>query len=383
MPIAVPPRRAGSPLRVAYILPGFGADEEDWCIPVFTNLVRSVALRAEVVVYPLHYPFRRGSYRAFGADIHGLSERKRRGFGRLMQWRELELHLKRLHRKAPFDLIHGFWATETGYLASGIARRLGIPSVVSLAGGEMARIEGMTYGAQKSPIHRRLVDLSLTRATAVTAGSGWLAGLAPERIGEKLTVLPFGVDTEMFAPAPPRSGTQLLAAASMIPLKDYPTLFQAITTVRRTIPGVELEVAGAGPEMERLRRSVYELGLEEIIRFAGLLPYEEMPDACRRASLFIHASRYEAQGMVTLEALATGLPVVSTRVGVAADLPDHLVYTTSPGNAGEMAAAIIRSLSTPVHAHRTATEGVDLIRRTYSLPAVTDKLLTLYSSLLS
>jgi len=370
-------------LRIAYVFPGFCADESDWCIPVFANLIREMVRHGEITVYPLHYPFRPISYDVFGATVHGLSRRKRRGIGRLRLWRDFWQRVSHDHRQAPFDLIHGFWATETGFLAAHAARRLGIPSVVSIAGGEFARLEGIDYGAARSPIHRRIVHNCLQTATAVTAGSEWLARLAPDSIRSKLTTLPFGVDPAMFASAPTRrSGRRLLAASSLSELKDYPTLLQGIALARRTVPDLCLEIAGAGVEMEHLRMITHELGLEEAVRFNGFVSYEDMPTAYRSADVLLHSSLYEAQGMVILEALATGLPVVASNVGIAADLPEDLVYRFTPGDPRSLAGALLRSIATTEHAERVAATGPGLIHSAYSVHAATATLLELYRKIL-
>ena len=352
--------------RIAFILSGFSADDHDPCIPAIHNVVRAIAERAEVVVYSLQYPFRRGVWRAAGATVHGLSNRKQHGIGRLMLWQRLRHQIAADHAIRPFQLLHGFWATEPGFLAGRIARQLGIPSVVSVAGGEFAAFPQFGYGTQQTGRGRLIVAETLRRATAVTAGSRWVAALAPPPHRNRIRPMPLGIDADDFPPASLRHGKRVLIASSMIPLKDYPTMLRAVAIARTRMPEIQLEIAGAGTEMERIRKLAFELGIADFTNFLGFVPYDLMPNVFRRCDLLLHGSHYEAQGMVVLESLATGMPVVATSVGIAAELPTELVYQVPPGSPEAMAAALLRSLSSATHAGQALETGPALIRNQFA-----------------
>jgi glycosyltransferase involved in cell wall biosynthesis len=371
-------------MRIAYILPSFCDDEDDWFIPVIRNVVGTMSQHVEPVVYALHYPYTGRSYQVRGITVHCLSRGKQGGINRLRLWRELMRRVERDHQGAPYDLVHAFWATETGYFATRIGGRLGLPSLVSLAGGELARLDEQRYGAQRSPWQRYFVDRALADADLLTTGSEWLAERVPQEHQRKLHVVPLGVDCDMFAPAPIRTGRRLLAAASLQPLKDYPTLLKAVAMVRREMPDVTLEIAGYTnvAEAERLRKLVVQLGLETAVRFSGEVPHDRMPALFAEHDLLLHASLWEAQGMVILEALARGLPVVSSQVGIAADLPASLVRTFTPGNASEMARTISESLSTGDHAQTVARDGPSFVRSNYALGIVAEHFVELYRRLI-
>jgi glycosyltransferase involved in cell wall biosynthesis len=259
-----------------------------------------------------------------------------------------------------------------------------VPTLVSLGGGELARLEEQRYGSQRSPWQRYFVARALADADLLTAGSQWLAERVPQEHRGKLHVVPLGVDCTMFAPAPIRTRRRLLAAASLQPLKDYPTMLEAVAMVRRWMPDVTLDIAGYSDaaEAERLRRLVVQLGLETAVRFLGEVPHDRMPALFAEHDLLVHASLWEAQGMVILEALATGLPVVSSRVGIAAELPASLVRTFMPGNASEMAQALSESLSMGDHAQAVVRDGPALVRSNYALGIVAEHFLELYQRLM-
>lgn len=353
--------------RVCHIVPGFCADEYDWCIPALRNFILAVARDNDTVVYTPHYPFRRSSYRVSGVVVHCLSNRKVQGAWRLLLWRELARRIAADHAREPFALIHSFWATETGFLGTMIARRLGIPSIVSIGGGELARQPQEQYGAQLHAVQRMFVRRSFRHASIITAGSRWVAAKAPEEYQKKIMVMPLGVNTDMFRPGELRVGLRLLASASMIALKDYPTILRAVAGVRRHLPGITLAIAGDGVERHRLERLTDELHLRDMVTFLGHVPYDGMPALYHSADLFLHGSLYESQCMVVLEALATGLPVVASNVGIAAELPESMVKRFKPGDASGLASAIINSLVSCSHAHAAHTAGPGLIRDAYSV----------------
>lgn len=321
----------------------------------------------DTVVYTPHYPFRRSSYRVADVTVHCLSNRRERGARRLLVWRELARCIAADHARKPFALIHSFWATESGFLGTMMARRLGIPSIVSIGGGELARQPHENYGAQLHAVQRMFVRRSFHHASIITAGSRWVAAKVPEEYRKKLVVMPLGVDTDMFHPGELRKGLRLLASASLIALKDYPTILRAVAGARRHLPGITLAIAGDGVERARLERLTDELHLRDAVTFLGHVPHDTMPALYHSADLFLHGSLYESQCMVVLEALATGLPVAASDVGVAAELPESVVKRFRPGDAAGLASEIINSLVSCAHARAAHAHGPELVHNYYSV----------------
>lgn len=369
--------------RIGYVVPGFCADENDWCIPVLRNFVKEMAQYADVVIYTPHYPYRRSTYRAFGATVHCFTTGPmRRGVSRLLLWREVWRRIAHDHRGARFDLIHAFWANESGFLATQAASRLGLRSIVSIGGGELARQTEEGYGSQLSQINRRLVARSFQNTSLITAGSPWLAEQVPERYRGKLVTLPLGVDTTMFRRHEPRRGMRILTAQAMIAVKNYPTLLRAFARAAAYLPELTLTIAGDGPERGALVRLADALDITNRVTFLGLVPHERMPELYRSHDLLLHSSLYESQGMVILEALATGMPVISSHVGIAAHLPAELVPTVAPRDHEGMADRIVASLTEGSHAASAHRNGPPLIERAFSLRHITDRFIDLYAQLM-
>jgi len=115
-------------------------------------------------------------------------------------------------------------------------------------------------------------------------------------------------------------GTLLLLFAGRLVLqKDIPTLIRAMATVAASQPGARLVIAGDGPERALAERLAEQLGIKDVVRFFGVVPYPDLPRYYAAADLFLLPSRYEGNARVLAEAGAAGTPSVTTDVSGAHD----------------------------------------------------------------
>ena len=341
-------------MRVGLVVPGFSADADDWCIPALRHLVAHLAGADEVRVLALRYPYRTGRYELFGAQVIALGGAQRRGWRSAALWQRGLGVLAAEHRRRRFDVLHAFWAGETGALAALAGRALGIPTIVSLAGGELVGLRDIGYGGRLVRTERFKNWLAARLADVVTAGSRylldlaahWLAGHAHISAGglqRRLLRLPLGVDTALFQPDPAAAAStapRLIHVASLTPVKDQATLLRAMSLLQRDGQRCELEIAGTGPLEPDLRALAARLGMAAAVRFHGAVLHDRLPGFYRRGDLFVLSSRHEAQCMAALEAAACGLPVVGIAVGVVPELAPEAATATPPGDAAALAAAI-------------------------------------------
>src|SRR5438309_1552404 len=149
-------------MKLAIVIPGFQANERDWCIPAFTNLAHELAKSVELHIFALRYPGQKRKYRIGQVNVHafggGAVAGQRIPIASLFKlWRDASHAVQAEHRKASFHAIVGVWATESGWLATRIAKRLGVPSLVHLAGGELVWLPEIGYGSQGHGLARLLV----------------------------------------------------------------------------------------------------------------------------------------------------------------------------------------------------------------------------------
>jgi glycosyltransferase involved in cell wall biosynthesis len=378
-------------LRVGLVVPGFSADEEDWCIPAVRDLVRELSRRHEVHVFALRYPHPRATYRVDGAVVHAFGGAIARRWRRAGLLARAFARILREHGRRPFHLYHALWADEPGVLAVAAARLRSTPSVVSLMGGELVGLRDLEYGGQLSPVNRAMTRHVLRRASCVTAGSEYLRRLAADRFGHPGVVrLPLGVDTRRFRPEreageEPVLGTDgpnLLSVASLLPVKDQDTLLGALARAAPGVPGLRLHLVGEGPLGDRLQRRAAELGIADRVTFHGFVPHDRLPAYYRAADLCVSSSRHESQGMVVLEAAACGRATVGTAVGILPEVaPPALAVPV--GDVGALADALAALADDPVALRARGREALERVSREYTLERSVSELCALYTRLLA
>ena len=137
---------------------------------------------------------------------------------------------------------------------------------------------------------------------------------------ERYSVIPTGTDLEPFLNADGKSlraengwqdETVLISVGRLAPEKNWDTLVRAFAKVHQEHPETRLVLIGDGAARPTLEELAAELGVSERVTFTGALPFQEIPRYLKAADVFAFASITETQGLVTIEAMAAGLPVVA------------------------------------------------------------------------
>ncbi len=236
--------------------------------------------------------------------------------------------LLRLKRGFGCNVVDAHFAYPEGYAATLLGRWLHMPVSITMRGTEVP--------IARDPRRRRRMIKALQRATRIFAVSDSLKrhavilGVA----GDKILVVGNGVDTAKFHRLERRAARQrlglpldapvLVSVGALVERKGFHRVLECLPALRRRFPGLRyLVVGGAGPEGDwsaRLRKSVSDLGLEDCVVFLGALAPEELNVPLSAADLFVLATRNEGWANVFLEAMACGLPVVTTDVGGNAEV---------------------------------------------------------------
>ena len=171
------------------------------------------------------------------------------------------------------------------------------------------------------------------------------------------TVIPTGTNLEPFRKADGKSLRKdkgwkdekvLVSIGRLAPEKNWETLLRAVALAYSQHPDLRLVLIGGGSAKESLELLAFELGIAERVTFTGLLPFDEIPSYLRAADLFSFASVTETQGLVTIEAMAAGLPIVAVDGSGTRDIVEHGKQGLLVENdAGALAAAIHDVLSDP------------------------------------
>lgn len=134
----------------------------------------------------------------------------------------------------------------------------------------------------------------------------------------RLEAIPNSIDTDLFCPAPQKKKKevfQFLTVGFLEKRKNVEMLLKAFKRLHGESPDVHLEIVGDGDERNALEKIVQDLKLRHAVSFRGLLSRSKVVEAFQRADAFVLASQNESFGVVCIEALATGTPIISTRCG--------------------------------------------------------------------
>ncbi len=198
----------------------------------------------------------------------------------------------------------------------------------------------------------------------------------------KVRVLPGPVDTERFRPGEAVSHPRryILTVSRLQRGKGLTTLLRAFRRLGHGAPNVDLRIIGAGPEEKRLKGLARRLGIEGRVSFLGTREGGDLVAEYQGASLFALASRREALGIVLLEAMACGVPVVSTHCGGAADsiLDGRTGILVPVGDDSGLAAAMMKVLDDAELARSLARAGRERVESDFSQGAVWQRLDRIY-----
>lgn len=233
-----------------------------------------------------------------------------------------------LQRAGRVDLIDAHFGYPDGYAAVHIARRLAVPTTITLRGTEARHV-------RDRGLRSRLVR-ALSQATRVFAVSESLRTLALSLgiAGERVRTVGNGVDSDKFMPRAraaarsaltiPADARVLITVGGLVERKGFHRVIACLPALLEQFPTLHYLVVGSpGPEGDysaRLQAQVRELALADRVHFLGALPPQGVCEALSAADVFVLSTRNEGWANVLLEAMACGLPVVATDVGGNAEV---------------------------------------------------------------
>ena len=310
--------------------------------------------------------------------------------GLLVHMREFGEHLAYRWAQQPPDIVHAhFWMS--GLAVQHGVRGTGIPVVQTFhaLGTVKRRHQGAT---DPSPPSRLRLERDLARDAALVIATcsdevTELAGLGvPD---ERIAVVPCGVDLDRFTPHGPRASRdgryRILSLGRLVPRKGVETTIRALPGV----PSAELVIAGGGDaiteaERGRLAAIAQACGVCDRVRLVGRILRADVPALLRSADVVVSVPWYEPFGMVPLEAMACGVPVVASAVGGHLDtVVDGRTGVLVPAHdAGALAQRLRELLADPARLTAIGSAAAARARSRYGWDRLVDDTERLYRQVL-
>ena len=269
----------------------------------------------------------------------------------ILTTRAVQRQTQAILRQNRIDLVHVQCVGCNAFYAVKAAEALRLPLVVTLQGELSMDATGLF---RRSAFARDTLRRAVEQAAAVTACSRQTLTEAEEFLGAPLgskgCVIYNGIKAEDFGKVTPFASLRpyVLGIGRHVTQKGFDVLLRAMARVfRQTAWPGDLVLAGDGPEHARLQALAAELGIAGRVVFPGKMERANVPALFAGCELFVLPSRHEPLGIVNLEAMAAGKPVVATRVGgvpeiVAEGTNGLLVAPESPEEMGEAIFKLLR-----------------------------------------
>lgn len=262
----------------------------------------------------------------------------------------LQLRHGRWIREQQFDCLLASWAYPDTVAAAQLARCLDLPLVAKVHGSDI-------NGLPSAGTRRERVASALSSAEAVLVVSQALAEQV-ERLGipgSRIRVLYNGVNRQRFSPGDrsvacaalglDTATKRILFVGNLKASKGCLDLLEALPQLVAGEPAARLVMIGDGPDRAAIMQRIRSLGLTDVVSLPGAVAHQQLPDWFRAADLLCLPSHAEGVPNVVLEAMASGLPVVATRVGgIPEVLPPDAGLLVPVGDTSALAAALQQGL---------------------------------------
>ena len=293
-------------------------------------------------------------------------------------------------RESRTDVIHAHWAIPTGPAAVLAARKLGVPSVITMHGGDVYVNPEQGYDFPTRWYVRPALRWTLRHAGALTAitedcRQHALRAGAPD---EHIRLVFNGTDLRRFSPGENGSAPDLQFGPNMIfacrqlfPRKGIRFLLEAAAQLKPKFPDLKVVLAGDGFERPELARLAGDLGIGSDVTFLGWVPNADLPPYYRAAAVSVIPSLEEGFGIPAAEAMGCEVAVVASDAGGLPEVVEHGVtgLVVRRGDSGALAQAIGSLLADPARRRMMGQAGRQRALRLFDWDRTAEQFEQLYA----
>ena len=297
-------------------------------------------------------------------------------------------HITWMVPRLKLDVIHAHHPVIVGAEAARFSEELDVPMVFTfhtMYHEYTHYFLGMDNDLVKQIVRRSVRDFA-NRADHIIAPSPAVVNLMPSYgIQKPVDILPTPVDIDKFKPRPNPllnnpDRIRLIYVGRVAKEKNLDFLLRVFAQAAAKDERLEMLLVGGGPSLDDLRKLAKRLKIDHKVTFTDMVPFERVVDELSLADLFIFSSTSETQGLVVLEAMAAGLPLVMVE-------SEALLYFVNPGQdcvvvpekEEDMVAAILSLINDPDRLRAMGKAARKNAER-YSIPALTSRLLDVYQA---
>lgn len=293
----------------------------------------------------------------------------------------------RLARSGRFDVLHAFWPIPHGAIGIAAKRASGVPLVCTFFGVEL------TWMEKQFPVLAPLLRRIVRRSDAVTAISSYTADRLRRTVpGANPVIIPFGAAVEPPGDLPtsrahPDEPFEILFVGRLVERKGVHLLLDAVAALPPGRP-LRLRVVGDGPERGALEARAKRLGIADRVEFEGFVSDKELAECFALCDAFVLPAVVDAKGdteglgVVLLEAMSYGKPVVGSDIGGIVDIvrDGRNGLLVPPGDSRALADAITSLMDDPERARQLGSRGREDVAAGFSWPVIVDRLVGIYRS---
>lgn len=301
--------------------------------PEAAAVVRKTPRRAVVEGVPVYYP-----------RFPALGDAGERLLGGGPEARAAIRTAMRLHKDKPFDLVHAHMLDRDGHAGRFIAAKLGVPIALTVHGTDVFRY----FGKGKMPSPRN-IETARSVEGLMAVSQKLLSLVAPYRGDGLSEVIPNGVDLSLVDPAPVNAPRSVLSVGTLKARKCMGATLDAFSAVAGDYPDARLTIVGIGEERGALKRRIDERGLSARAILTGGVTHGEVMQLMAQSDAFVLPSYDEGQGIVYIEAMASGCVAVgSVDEGISETIRDgENGFLVPAGDAQAVARTLRRIFDAP------------------------------------